>query len=91
MSNLDETDFVLAGSQTFENAVNAIAGQSEDCRDSPINQTLNEYVGNGFLHDRLPNLVFDVVPGFCEDGTIDAYCVPITSEWYGSGVNGAFF
>ena len=48
--HLDEANFVLALAQRFEDSVDAVAGQSEDHLDAPVDQRLNEDVAGGLGH-----------------------------------------
>jgi hypothetical protein len=47
VAGLDETNFVLAFAQGFDQAVDAVAGQSEDNFHFPIDQRFDDHVGSG--------------------------------------------
>src|SRR6185437_3759276 len=47
MAHLDEADPVLARAQRFDDAVDAVARQTEDDLDPPIDQRFDEYVAGG--------------------------------------------
>jgi hypothetical protein len=50
MPHLDEADFVLIFAERFDNAIHAIAGNSEDRIDIPVDKSFNEYISSRFRH-----------------------------------------
>ena len=50
MPNLNEADLVLMLAQSFDDAVDAIAGYSEDGIDAPVEQSFNQNVTCGLSH-----------------------------------------
>jgi hypothetical protein len=51
MSNLDESDRVLSLTKRFEDSVDPVAREPEDCVDMPRDQTLDQEIGYGFCHE----------------------------------------
>ena len=54
MPDLNKTNLLLVRSQRFHDAVNPVSGQTKNNIDSPIDQSLNQYISSSFGHKNLP-------------------------------------
>src|ERR1043165_70316 len=56
VAHLNEADFVLMSSEGFEDAVHAIAGQSKNSLNTPIDKPCDQQVGDGSRHSNSSHL-----------------------------------